>query len=198
MGHWVRLTDKGLLAQLLGSSKVLLPLEQCQRLVDERQHVHATSTLADSLALHLNSSLELLNSLLVFLLVEEKLSVVVVDIALVSEVLDTSSESRHAASNGTHLVLCDTKLDVGEDEVTVEVNRFLVVGRGGAEFGKDEVELSTVVVDVRVLCVVRSGVFKIFGSGIARACCCCVSGSVGMTIDISLETHSARDACWHA
>lgn len=64
---------------------------------------------------------------------------------------------------------------MGEDEVAVEVDRFLVVSRGGAEFGEDEVELGAVVVDVGILWVVRSGVFEVFGGCVARTCCGSIS-----------------------
>jgi len=46
--------------------------------------------------------------------------------------------------------LCDTELDVGEDEVLVKVNGFLVVLGRFTKFLADEVELRAVVVDIWV------------------------------------------------
>ena len=106
-----RLTQKRLLAQLLRCSEVLLPLEQCQCLIDQRQHIHATS-LTDRLLLHLNSSFEFLHCFLVFLLIQKQLAVIVVDIALITKVLNAASESRHTTGDRTHLVLRDTELNM--------------------------------------------------------------------------------------
>jgi len=130
-----QLTNKSLLAQVLSGREVLLPLEEGKGLVDEGQDVHSAALLANDLLLHLNGSLELLDSLLVLLLVKQKLTVVVVDITLVAEVLDAAAESSHGRGNRAHLVLCDTKLDVRENELRVEVDRLLVVGGSHGEFG---------------------------------------------------------------
>lgn len=59
-----------------------------------------------------------------------------------------------------------TKLDVGVDKGTVEVNRLLVVLGGFRKLPKDEVELSTVVVDVGVILVVSDGELEVIGSSI--------------------------------
>jgi hypothetical protein len=67
-------------------------------------------------------------------LIQQQLTVVVVDIALVAKVLNAAAESGHATRNRTHLVLCNAKLDMREDEGSVEIDGLLVVGRGGAEF----------------------------------------------------------------
>jgi hypothetical protein len=116
------LTNESLLAKVLGGGEVLLPLEEGKSLVDERQNVHSSALLTDDLLLHLNGSLELLDGLLVLLLVEQKLTVVVVDVALVAEVLDAAAEGGHGRGDRAHLVLCDTELDVREDELRVEVD----------------------------------------------------------------------------
>jgi hypothetical protein len=88
----MKLTDQSLLAQLLGTIKVLLPLEQSQSLVDQGKNIHAGNTL---LLLHLDSSLELLNSFRVLLLVKQQLTIVVVDVRNLLKVLDTAAESGH-------------------------------------------------------------------------------------------------------
>ena len=100
---------------------------------------------------------------MVLLLVEEQLAVVVVDIALVTEVLDATAEGGHGRGDRTHLVLGNTKLNVREDELGVEVDGLLVVGSGQGELGKDEVELGTVVEDVRVVGVVLDGKLEVMG-----------------------------------
>jgi hypothetical protein len=100
---------------------------------------------------------------LVLLLVEEQLAVVVVDIALVTKVLDATTEGGHGRSDGTHLVLGNTELNVREDELRVEVDGLLVVGGGQGEFGKDEVKLGAVVEDVRVVGVVLDGKLEVMG-----------------------------------
>ena len=100
---------------------------------------------------------------MVLLLVEEQLAVVVVDIALVTEVLDATAEGGHGRGDGTHLVLSNTELNVREDELGVEVDGLLVVGSGQGELGKDEVELSAVVEDVRVVGVVLDGKLEVMG-----------------------------------
>jgi len=157
----VKLTDEGLLAQVLSGREVLLPLEERECLVDEREDVHSAALLADNLLLHLNGCLEFLDRLLVLLLVEQQLTVVVVDIALVTEVLNATAEGSHGRCDGTHLVLGNTKLDVREDELRVEVDGLLVVGSGHGELGKDEVELGAVVEDVRVVGVVLDGKLEV-------------------------------------
>lgn len=169
------LTNESLLAQVLGSGEVLLPLEEGERLVDEREDVHSAALLADNLLLHLDGGLELLDSLLVLLLVEQKLTIVVVDVALVAEVLNAAAEGGHGRGNGAHLVLCDAKLDVREDELGVEVDGLLVVGCGHGELGKDEVKLSAVVEDVGVIGVVLDGKLEVARGLVALGCKLCVS-----------------------
>lgn len=154
----VKLTDQSLFAQLLSRLEVLLPLEQSECLVDQGQDVHASNTL---LLLHLNGSLELLNGLLVLLLVEQQLTVVVIDVRDLVEVLHAAAESGHGGGDGAHLVLCDAELDVREDEGLVQVDGALVVLCGLAEFRLDEVELGAVVENVGVLLVLRKGCRKV-------------------------------------
>ena len=132
----------------------MLPLEDGKGLVDEREDINAHGLVR---LLHLDRLVEFLNSLGEVLLVEEELSVVVVDIRNVFEVLDGSSECSHSRCNRSHLVLGHTKLDVRVDEVAVELDRLLVVLGGVREFSKDEVELSAVVVNVGVILVVVDG-----------------------------------------
>jgi hypothetical protein len=91
----IKLTNESLLAQVFSGREVLLPLEERKCLVDEREDVHSAALLANNLLLHLDGSLELLDRLLVLLLVEQQLTVVVVDIALVAKVLDATAEGSH-------------------------------------------------------------------------------------------------------
>jgi hypothetical protein len=91
----------------------LLPLEQSQSLVDERQDVDAHRLV---LLLHLHGLVKLLNGLRVVLLVQQELAVVVVHIGNVLEVLDRSAEGSHGGCNRAHLVLRHTELNVGVDE----------------------------------------------------------------------------------
>lgn len=166
-------TDEGLLAQILGGGEVLLPLEEGKGLVDKRKDVHSAALLANNLLFHLNSGLELLDSLLVLLLVEQQLTVVVVDITLVAEVLDATAEGCHRRGDGAHLVLGDTKLNVREDEIVVKVDGLLVVGGGHGELGENEVELGAVVEDVRVIGVVLDRKLEVTSGLIALGCGVC-------------------------
>ena len=59
--------------------------------------------------------------------------------------------------------MCDTKLDVREDKLRVEVDGLLVVGSGQGELGKDEMELGAVVENVRVVGVVLDGKLEVMG-----------------------------------
>lgn len=152
------LTDEGLLAELLSFSVILLPLEESESLVDERKDVHAHGL---GLLLKGDSSIELLNSLLELVLVEEKLAIVVVDVGGLVEVLHATAEGGHRRGDGAHLVLGNTKLDVGEDEVGVEVDGLLVILGGLSELSLDEVELGAVVVDIRVLGVLLNGLVEV-------------------------------------
>lgn len=165
--YMIKLTDESLLAQVLGGREVLLPLEERERLVDKRENVHSAALLTDNLLLHLNSRLELLDSLLVLLLVEQQLAVVVVNVALVTEVLDAAAEGGHGRGDRTHLILGNTKLDVREDELGVEIDGLLVVSRGHGELRKNEVKLGTVVEDVGVAGVVLDGKLEVTGGLVA-------------------------------
>lgn len=55
---------------------------------------------------------------------------------------------------------------MGVDKGTVEVNRLLVVLGGFRKLPKDEVELSTVVVDVGVILVVSDSEFEVIRRGV--------------------------------
>lgn len=87
-----KLTDQGLLAEVLSLLEVLLPLEQSKSLVNQGQDI---DTHGFALLLHLDGLVELLDGLGVVLLVEQKLTVVVVHIGDVLEVLNCPSESGH-------------------------------------------------------------------------------------------------------
>jgi hypothetical protein len=162
-----RLTDKGLLAELLGLREVLLPLEQSKRLVDQGQHVHASGL---GLALELNGRVELLDGLVVLALVEEQLAVVVIDVGGLLKVLHAAAEGGHGRGDGAHLVLRHTELDVREDEVAVEVDRLLVVLLRLGELALDEVELSAVVIDVGILGILRQGRLEVLLSLVRGTC----------------------------
>jgi hypothetical protein len=157
------LTDKGLLAKALSLLEIMLPLEQGQGLVDQRQNV---DTHGLALLLHLDSLVKLLDGLREVLLVQEKLAVVVVDVRDLLEVLHRSAESGHGGGNRAHLVLCDTELDVGEDERSVQVDRLLVVLRSLGKLAQDEVELGAVVVNIGVILVVVDGDLEVISGGI--------------------------------
>ena len=120
--------------------------------------------------LHLDGRVELLNGLLVLLLVEQQLAVVVVDVGHLGEVLHAAAECGHGRGDGAHLVLCDTELDVREDEGLVQVNGALVVLGGLAELGLDEVQLGAVVEDVRVLLVLGEGGREVSLGGLRVGC----------------------------
>lgn len=62
--------------------------------------------------------------------------------------------------------MCDTELDVGEDEGAVEVNGLLVVLGGFGELAEDEVKLSAVVVDIGVVLVVGDGELEVISGGL--------------------------------
>jgi hypothetical protein len=168
----IKLTNESLLAQVLSGREVLLPLEERERLVDEREDVHSAALLADNLLLHLNGSLELLNRLLVLLLVEQQFTVVVVDIALVAKVLDATAEGGHGR---------------------VEVDGLLVVGSGHGELGKDEVELGAVVEDVRVVGVVLDGKLEVMGGLVTLGCELMLAKACGKRI--KNKTYFAQGAC---
>jgi hypothetical protein len=66
--------------------------------------------------------------------------------------------------------LCDTELDVREDEGLVQVDGALVVLGGLAELGLDEVQLGAVVEDVRVLLVLGEGGREVSLGGLRVGC----------------------------
>lgn len=160
------LTDEGLLAKSFGLLEVMLPLEEGKGLVNEREHVDTPGFAA---ALQLNRLVKVIDRLLELLLVKQKLSIVVVHVRGVFEVLESAAERGHGRRNGAHLVLRHTELNVGVDEVAINIDGFLVVlGRFG-EFSEDEVQLSAVVVDVWVVLVLTDGGFEIFDGGFLLA-----------------------------
>ena len=57
-----------------------------------------------------------------------------------------------------------------EDKVLVQVDGFLVVLGSFGELVQDEVELSPVVIDIRVLVVLFFGFFEVFRRGSLIAC----------------------------
>jgi hypothetical protein len=65
--------------------------------------------------------------------------------------------------------LRDAQLDVGEDEGTVEFDGLLVVSRGVGELTEDEVQLSSMVVDVGIVFVLRGRLLEVIGSGFSVA-----------------------------
>lgn len=60
-------------------------------------------------------------------------------------------------------------MNMREDKGAVEVNRLLIVLGGFGEFSKNEVELGTVVIDIRVVLVVGDGELKVVGCSILIA-----------------------------
>lgn len=172
------LTDEGLLTKLLRLTIVLLPLKQCQGLVDQRQHIHVGRLL---FSLHLHGGVKAFNGFLVLLLVEQELAIVVVHIWYLLEVLDGASEGSHGGGHRAHLVLGDAKLDVRVDEILVQINRLLVVLGCVDVFTEDEVQLGAVVVYVGVVFVLFHGQLEII--------CCCLFAA-------ELELHAgAFDIC---
>lgn len=145
----------------------MLPLEQRERLVDQRQNIDSHGL---DLLLHIHRLVELFDGLVEVLLVQQKLTIVVVDVWHLLEVLDRSSERGHGRCNRSHLVLCHTKLNVRVDEGAVEVNRLLVVLGGFGELPEDEVELGPVVVDVRIVLVLGDGEFEVIRGGVLVSC----------------------------
>lgn len=187
-----RLTDEGLLAEIFGFLEVMLPLEDSERLVDERKDVDSHGL---ALFLHVHGLVELLDGLREVLLVEEELSEVVVDIRHVLKVLHRSLESGHGGCNGAHLVLRHTKLDVGENEVAVKFDRLLVVLGGVRKLPKNEVKLSAMVVDVGVVLVVSDSELKIVRCGILVPCPVL---ETKITRRRACRTNLAPGASWHA
>ena len=172
--------DESLLAEVLGLLEVVLPLEQGEGLVDQGQNVDAHGL---ALLLHLHGLVELLDGLGVVLLVEQELTVVVVYVRDILEVLNRPAESGHGRSNGAHLVLCHTELNVGVDESAVEINRLLVVLGGLGKLGQDEVELGAVVVDIGVILVVGDSKLKVVSSSILVAELQVQAGALDVALD---------------
>jgi hypothetical protein len=160
----VELTQQRLLAQLLGLFRVLEALELGQRLVHERQHVNAGRV---NLRLELNGLVELLNCLVKLLLVQEQLAVVDVRVGQVLKVLDAPLQRCKAGRDRAELVLHDAELDVGEDEVVVQVDGLLVVLGSSLEFANHELELAAVVVDVRIVRRPFDGLLEVFERSVA-------------------------------
>ncbi len=152
------LTNQSLLAELLGLLEVMLPLEQGKGLVDQGKDIDAHRL---ALLLHLDGLVKLLDGFGEVLLVKEQFSVVVVDVRHILEVLHGASERSHRRCNRAHLVLRNTELNVREDECPVKVDRLLIILGSFSEFTEDEVELGTVVVDVRVVLVVSNSKLEV-------------------------------------
>lgn len=66
--------------------------------------------------------------------------------------------------------MCNTKLNVAEDEIGVKINGVLVVFGGFTELSTNEVKLRTMVVDVRVVRILNDSFRKVFGSGVSVTC----------------------------
>lgn len=145
----------------------MLPLEQGQSLVDQREDIDSHGL---AVLLHFHRLVELLDGLREVLLVKQQLTVVVVDIRHILEVLGRASERSHGGSDGSHFVLRHTQLDVRVDEAAVKINRLLVVLGRLCKLSEDEVQLRTVVVDVRVILVVRNRELKVIRSSILVSC----------------------------
>ena len=177
----------------------MLPLEERQRLVDQGKHVHAHGL---GQLLHLDGGVELLDGLLVLALVQEQLTVIVIHIGDLVEVLDAATEGGHGGRDGAHLVLRNTELDVGEDKVAVQIDRLLVVlGRLG-ELALDEVQLRTVVVDIRVISVLGQREVKIFNR-LVGCTCRLVLDSISRLGGMGggyrrVRQYLARGSCWRA
>jgi hypothetical protein len=134
-------------------------LKHCKCFVDQGEHIHVHRF---RFLLQRNGSVEILDAIVVLALVKQELTVVVVHIGGLFEVLHTPSESCHGRCDRTHLVLGHAKLDMGEDEVAIQVNRFLIVGGSLRELSFDEMELSSVIIDIGILGVLRQGVDEVF------------------------------------
>lgn len=157
----------------------MLPLEQCERLVDQRQNVDSHGL---DLLLHVHRLVEFFDGLVEVLLVQQKLTVVVVNVRHLLKVLYRSSERGHGGCNRAHLVLRHTKLNVRVDEGAVEVNRLLVVLGSFSELPEDEVELGPVVVDIRVVLVLGDGEFEVIRGGVLVSCMKLAGVDWGLTI----------------
>ena len=85
------------------------------------------------------------------------------------------------------------------DKGAVEVDRFLVVlGRFGV-LPEDEVQLSPVVVDIRVVLVLSDGQFKVIRSGILVSYILLISRITPVTKKREgKRTYQVQGASWHA
>ena len=153
-----RLTDEGLLAEILGFLVVMLPLEDSKSLVDQREDIDTHGLVP---LLHFHSLVEFLDCLREVLLVKEELAVVVIDIRNVLKVLHGPLKGGHRGRHGTHLVLRHTKLDVGENEAAVKFDRLLVVLGSIRKLPKNEVKLRAMIVNIGIILVVRNREIKI-------------------------------------
>lgn len=160
-------TDQSFLAEAFGFLGILLPLEDTKGLVDQWQHIDGGGL---SLALHLNSLVELVNGSLEILLIKKQFAIVIVHIRNVFKLLDRALECSHGRGDRAELVLGHTKLDVRVNECRVEVNGLLVVLGSLGKFAKDEVELCTVVVNIRVIFVVCNGKLKVVDRSVLVSC----------------------------
>lgn len=140
----------------------MLPLEDSESLVDEREDVNAHGL---ALLFHFHSLVELFDRLREVLLVKEELAVVIVDIGHVLKVFHGSLESGHRRCHRAHLILGHTKLDVGENEAAVKFDRLLVVLGRVRKLTKNEVKLGAMIVDVGVILIVSNREVKVVGCG---------------------------------
>jgi hypothetical protein len=145
----------------------LLPLEDTKGLVDQRQYIDGCGL---GLAFHLNSLVELVNGSLEILLVKEQLAIVVVHIRNVLKLLGRPLKRSHGRCDRSELVLGHTKLNVRVNKGRVEVNRLLVVLGSFGKFTENEMKLCTVVVNVRVIFVVRDGKLKVVNRSVLISC----------------------------
>lgn len=112
----------------------MLPLENQEGLVDIWKGVRGSE---------LNSLIEALVSLVELLLVQEKLSVVVVNIARLWEVLQCLLENVHGIRNVPKLVLGNTILNVREDELGLKLDRLDIILGSGLVLASDKEDLAT-------------------------------------------------------
>jgi hypothetical protein len=90
----------------------------------------------------LNSLVEALEGLVELLLVQEKFSVVVVNIARLWEFLQCLLENVHGVRNVSKLILGNTVLDVREDELGLKLDRLDIILGSGLVLAGDEEDLA--------------------------------------------------------
>ena len=143
----------------------MLPLEERQCLVDHRQNVAAFVLVR----LDLDGLVKLIDRLLKLGLVEQEFTIIVVDVGHLLEVLGAPPEGRRGRGDRAHLVLSYTELDMGENEVLVQVNGLLVIACGLGKLILDEVQLRTVIVNIGVVLVLLEGPVEVLNSFIGSS-----------------------------